>query len=404
MNICIFTRSMPAHRGGKMMFHQNIIGPRLAKRGHQIAVITTSRKDGIENEKKDGMSIFYLKGVPTDTYSKQYWLESARKFEELHQKEKFDIIVSESAGGFGCIKYKIPQKYKVPFVTILHNTPFSVIRTTLRSAPYLGLTRTLFPIANQLIFYAKVLRHLYSLSDRIVCVSEYLKKSLLPLVKEKCKIHVVYNGVDTTIFKPSVNNQTFKTKLGLKDEKIVLYVGRIAKEKGIQFAIRCLPRIVKEVKNIKFIIVGEGNYTQNLKSLVEKMNVGKYVIFTGGVLHSSLVNYYNIADIFILPTIRESFSLVLTEAMTCGKSVVASIAGGIPEIMENGTNGYLVPIGKEADLFKKITHLLKDSRLRNKFGEHGRNKILKRFTLHKMVNETEKIFQESIVRSNPQRT
>lgn len=388
MNICIFTRSMPAHREEGAMFHHNIMGTGLVKRGHQVTVLTTSRKDGIENEEKEGMSIFYLKGAPSDVYTNQYWLESTMKFEELHQKKGFDIIVSESAGGFGCIKYKIISKYRTPFVAILHNTPPSVIRTTVS----LGLVNTLSAIKNQLFFYMKILHKLYNLSDGIICVSEYMRKNLLllPMIKNRDKIYVVYNGIDTNIFKPNVKPQK------LKNDKTILYVGRVAKEKGIQFAIRSLPEIVKEVETIKLIVVGRGDYIDNLRSLAKRIGVEKYVLFTGGLRHSDLVNYYNIADVFVLPSIRESFPLVLLEAMACKRAIVASRTGGIPEIVEDGINGYLIPVGKIKQLAKKIIYLLKENGSRKKFGENGRKKVLEKFTLDKMLDDTEKVFKKII--------
>ena len=394
MNICILTRSEPAHRGKKAMFHQDILGSGLIKKGHEVTIITTGRKDGIESEKKDGISIFYLEGTPPDVYSKQFWTESAQKFEKLHKIKNFDIIVSESAGGFGCLRYKIPKKYEIPFVLILHNAPLSVIRTTVT----LGLVDTLLAIKNQLIFYVKSLRNLHASSDAIICVSDYLKKNLLSLpgIKNKDKVYVVYNGVDVDVFKPWEKTKNLEEKWGVENGKIVLYVGRVAKEKGIQFAIQALPKVVKEIRNTKFVVVGEGNYVWNLKSLTKKMGVEKHVVFTGGVPHPELVNYYNIADVVILPSIRESLPFVLLEAMACRKPVVASRTGGIPEIVKNGENGYLVPVKNSKELAKKITCLLNRDELQNKFGENGRNRVLEKFTLEKMIDGTEQVLKQQL--------
>lgn len=238
----------------------------------------------------------------------------------------------------------------------------------------------------------KILHKLYNLSDGIICVSEYTRKNLLslPMIKNRDKIYVVYNGIDTNIFKPNVKPQK------LKNDKTILYVGRVAKEKGIQFAIRSLPEIVKEVENIKLIVVGRGDYIDNLRSLAKRIGVEKYVLFTGGLRHSDLVNYYNIADVFILPSICENFPFVLLEAMACKRAIVASRTGGIPEIVEDGINGYLIPVGKIKQLAKKIIYLLKENESRKKFGENGRRKVLEKFTLDKMLDDTEKVFKKII--------
>lgn len=427
MRICIFTRVEPAHREGKATFHQDILGPGLSKRGHEVTIITTARQDGIEIEERDGMSIFYLKGTPSDVYSEQFWKESAKKFDELHERKNFDIVCSESEGAFGWAAYS-RYKESIPLIHIKHNTFSTIHKMTpldivlnrilpetikLKLAGLRNFTIPLLQVGikripahyltlfdKQYLFFKKVTEKLLIRADAIICVAKMLANSVMqdcPQSKEK--IHIVYNGIDMTRFMPNEKKvQNLKRELGITDERVLLYIGRLSPEKGIDYLIRALPNI--RGKYFKLVILGHGNqeYIKKLNALIKELNIKNKIIFIPGVPYSEVPAYYGIAEIVILPSLTpfEAFPFVIIEAFASKKPVIASQVGGVAEIVENNVNGYLVPPKNSAILAEKIGTLLEDDSLRDSFAKHGYSLVCEKFTLDHTLENTEKVFYQVI--------
>jgi glycosyltransferase involved in cell wall biosynthesis len=131
--------------------------------------------------------------------------------------------------------------------------------------------------------------------------------------------------------------------------------------------------------------VGEGALYENLRLLTEQLNINPYVLFLGK--RDDINKILKISDIFALSSLAEPFGLVNIEAMTARKPVVATNVGGIPEIVEDGENGFLVPPADEHKLSEKIISLLKDERLCRLMGEKGRKTVETKFSLDQMVNK-----------------
>lgn len=398
MNICIFTRSMPAHREGKAMFHQDIIGPGLSKRGHQITVITTGRKDGIESEIKDGMSIFYLKGTPPNVYSKQFWRESAMRFDELHEKNRYDIVCSESEGAFGWAKYS-EHKDVLPLIHIKHNTLLSIRKMMEFELSVRGIIN-FWGYLKQMVFYKNITEKLLDRADAIICVSKELANLLIkdyPLSKKK--INVVYNGIQMNMFTPNEEKiQDLKRQLSISDEKAILYIGRLSPEKGIEYLIKSLSYL--KDKNFKLVILGHGHqkYVKYLNDLVNYIEVKNKIILIKGVSYNGVPVYYGIADLVVLPSTYESFPFVLVEALASRKPVVGTSVGGIPEIIRDNENGYLIPPKNPEILAEKIELLLDNEDLRKSFAECGYKMVREKFALEQTLDNTEKILNQQLMK------
>lgn len=400
MRICIFTRNEPAHRDGRATFHQDILGPALVKRGYEVVIITTERADGVRKEERDGMTVYYLEGTPSDIYSQQFWEKSAEKFDELCNMNRFDVVCSESAGAFGWMMFS-RYRDKIPLVHIMHNTLSSILNTIPLKMDMDGLRIYISARRRQKLFFNNITKWLLTRADAIICVSrrlaELVKKDFPPCAH---KIHVVYNGVDITRFSAGRDEvENLKRKLGLDSIRyILLYIGRISPEKGIEYLIRAMVYVKR--KDLKLIIVGYGKkgYVERLDTIIKRLHLDDIIFISGGVSYSEIPVYYKMADIVILPSTGdyEAFPFVIIEAFASQRPVIATRVGGVPEIVMDNINGYIVPPKNFRALARKIDMQLENPELRYRFARHGYSIVCERYTLDRMVTDTENILKNVI--------
>ena len=189
-------------------------------------------------------------------------------------------------------------------------------------------------------FFAKYIDYMFA-------VSEDNKKIIQHRYNKMVKI--LPNGVNVNLFKRDLNEAVkLKDQFNIKNEKILLSVGRIVALKGFQEVIKVLPNL----DNVKYVIIGKGEYLKELKKLAKNLNVEEKIVFVGEVNHNDLYKYYSIADLLIQPTLgKEAFGITLIEALACEVPVVARNIGGMKEIIQNGENGFLF---EKDDLIEKI--------------------------------------------------
>lgn len=389
MNICIFAKGLPVHIKGGMERHIEDLVNGLIKRSHEITIITTKHPNGIKKEIRENLRIYYV-GNKSLKYTKKFYYESAKLFERLHKEEKFDIIHSQSFAGAGIIKYKAS---KLPIIITLHGTFLNEIKSALNSNSLKGYVLASYLFLKMLA--DKSDRLLLSNANKIITVSYQLcndVKKQYNIPEEK--LIVIPNGININKFRPT-NVDDLREKLNLSG-KVILTVGRIEKQKGYHLLLKILPDILKN-HDVKLVIVGTGSYLPNLKKMAVKLDISDKVIFTGKVSDNDLLKYYNLADIFAFPTLRmEGLPLVILEAMACEIPVVASRIGGIPTVIENGRDGFLIEPSNLKELKDKILMLLEDERLAKRIGKNARSKVVKKFSVDKMVDDTIKVYEEVI--------
>ena len=190
------------------------------------------------------------------------------------------------------------------------------------------------------------------------------------------KIIVFPPGVDLVSFSP-VNKSLAKQKLSMKNEKNVLFVGRIDPIKGIEILLE-MAKILKAKFQYKLLIVGGGSINSKelieLKTKIDINCLSNYVELIGSVPHQQLKFFYSAVDVFVLTSFYESLGFVLLESMACATPVVASNVGGIPTIVQDSVNGFLID-GNNAESFaEKVGELLVNNNLSNKMGLEGLKK------------------------------
>jgi glycosyltransferase involved in cell wall biosynthesis len=177
----------------------------------------------------------------------------------------------------------------------------------------------------------------------VITVSRFNAEKLLSLGVPSNKLHVIPNGYDEHLFKP-LSTAKAREKLGLpQNKKILLSVGNLVDVKGHTYLIGAMSLVLRKRKDIRLIIVGSGPLKELLQSMVKRYGLEDYVMLAGGRRHEEIPIWMSASDIFILPSLREGFPTVIPEAMACGKPIVATKVGGVPEAIYSDELGILVP-------------------------------------------------------------
>ena len=394
MNICLFSIVTYWHgvKGG-MEIHGKILCEGFVKRGHEVTVISARHPEGKEYEDVNGIKINYLIKTGFSTYWKKWGKESLKKFEILNKINPFDVVLSQSFSGYYFAKNK--KKYGIPLISFLQGAGPSLAITMIKVA----FSRQCMPVAEALRISLMYFVHYFVLqlptilgSDLIICASDHVKESVrrwYPV--EKKRVKTVMNGVDSSVFSPNGQERNkLKKRLGIEDGEFLLMTsGTISKEKGHHLAVEALNTLLKRDNNLKLMIVGEGDYSISLSRLIDRFGLKSNVILTGFVPNEFISNYYNAADIYLIPTLRaEGLPFALIEAMSIGLPIIASKMGGIPNIMEDGKEGFLINPNDINDMVSKILILLKDRILREELGARARSKVLNELNANKMVDKT----------------
>jgi glycosyltransferase involved in cell wall biosynthesis len=236
--------------------------------------------------------------------------------------------------------------------------------------------------------------------DKIITVSKENAKVLKSLYPARAKkIKVIHNGIDTTWWRSQNLRFTDKDREGIKtkifhahaDTLILICIAELHKRKGQEYLIKALPSLVAQYTNLKLVLVGEGPDRNRLTRLVRKLDLEHHVTFTGK--QNNVAPLLKASNIFVLPSVREAFGLVLAEAMITPLPVVASRVGGIPELVEDGKTGVLVEPEDSEALRKALLPLIENHKKRDRMAHFGEERVMKKFNVKVMSREYERIYK-----------
>ncbi len=259
--------------------------------------------------------------------------------------------------------------------------------------------------------YQAIIPYFLSKIDHIVTISEVSKKELLKRNIKQEKIKINHPGVNFNEFQINTSISELKKKYNLHNKKILLSVGRLAKRKGIfEFISRSLPLIIKEFPEVIYIVIGgnpkkslihKGDLLGRIKKEIKIKNLQNNVKLLGEVDKETLINYYNASDILILPVIplkedMEGFGMVFIEAGACGKPVIGTNTGGIPDAVDKKSGILIEPTTDfHKNLAKSIIHLLRNPILMKKMGEYGKKRVKENFDWPIIAKKYNKIFKNA---------
>jgi phosphatidylinositol alpha-1,6-mannosyltransferase len=211
------------------------------------------------------------------------------------------------------------------------------------------------------------------------------------------KTQVLHPGVDSHLFVPKPRNEKSLTSLNWIDKKVALTVGRLQARKGQDMMIKAIPQILNTVPNFLYAIVGEGEELDVLVKLSAELEVEKHVQFLKGITDEQMIDCYQQCDLFILPnrTINndiEGFGMVLVEAQSCGKPVIAGDSGGTKETMLLGKSGVVIDATQPSNIASTVVGMLSDEQKLTDMGSKGREHVLQSLDWKALVQRAKELF------------
>ncbi|MGG1241331.1 N-acetyl-alpha-D-glucosaminyl L-malate synthase BshA [Bacillus cabrialesii] len=349
------------------------LGKQLAEKGHEIHFITSSIPFRLNTYHPN----IHFHEVEVNQYAvfkyPPYDLTLASKIAEVAERENLDIIHAHYALPHAVCAYLAKQMLKrnIGIVTTLHGTDITV----------LGYD----PSLKDLIRFA------IEASDRVTAVSSALAAETYDLIKPEKKIETIYNFIDERVYLKK-NTAAIKEKHGiLPDEKVVIHVSNFRKVKRVQDVIRVFRNIAGKTK-AKLLLVGDGPEKSTACELVRKYGLENQVLMLGN--QDRVEELYSISDLKLLLSEKESFGLVLLEAMACGVPCIGTNIGGIPEVIKNNVSGFLVDVGDVAAATARAMSILEDEQLSKRFTYAAMEMLKNEFSSQKIVSQYEQIYAD----------
>lgn len=250
----------------------------------------------------------------------------------------------------------------------------------------------------------KIKREVRNNADRFIAVTERAKEALLLEGVSPEKIRVVFPGIDLKRFSNRDKDSALMEDIGL-DEKdfVIVFVGRLSRSKGIYELLFAAQKIINDPElktySIRFVISGKGPEEKTLRTFINRFELGKNFKFIGFTPYDKINKLYNIADIFLLPSIitklwQEQFGFVLVEAMASGKAIVSTLSGSIPEVL--GDAGILVQPNDHLSLYRELKKVILNTDLRSELGRRARERAENFFDAQKTAVKLAEMYDSLI--------
>lgn len=364
-----------------------VISKELVKRGHEVTVLTTNAYDqkrrlNAENSYYlcDGIQVRYLKNVVYMPARNVFVAPEIIKF-FMEDAQHFDVIhLHEYRSFFGIAMSLLGEKQNVPYILQAHG-----------SLPQVMLKQKL-KWAYDLFFGYKLLRE----ASKMVAFTQTEAQQYKSMGVPKEKIEVIPNGIDLSEYSNLPPNGSFKKKFSIdKDEKIILYIGRIHRLKGIDFLIKSLAFLIKSgVTNVKLVLVGPDNgYLIGAKNLVGSLDISEHVLFTGFISEEDKISAYVDSTIVVYPRQYEPFGLVPLEAAAVSKPVIVATGTYMSKVVKEGDFGFSVKYGDVEGLAKLLKLFIVNGRLTAEMGTRGRQYVASNYSIQRVVDKLEKLYE-----------
>lgn len=361
MRILIAADLFPPVINGVSTFSRNLAAG-MAARGHEVVVIAPSQIGKKYAETVDGYTIQRTASLVFPFYQRlRVSTTPGREVNRIIKQFDPDVIHIQMILGIGYSVLQAGQKMNIPIVSTNHAVPENVIDNIRLLAPFSR------PISAMLEHYAK----------RFHGNAQYITaptKSAIAMFgdkydKVKIPVKAVSNGIDLSVFYPAKPSLAIYKKYNIPtDVPILLYVGRLDGEKHLPVFIKAIKHLLKNRK-VHAVLVGHGVEKNSLELLASKLDIERSVTFTGRVSSKDLVGLYRLGDVFCMPSPAELQSIATLEAMASGLPVVSVNEGALPELCQDGKNGYLFRYDNDQMMAAAIEKILKSPELKQKMSK-----------------------------------
>lgn len=359
----------------------------MASRGHHVVVYTTDildHKNRITYDYKnwDGVNAYYFRMI-SRIFAKFHFNLSGKMIYELFNNIKsFDIVhIHEYRTVNGTLAAYLAQKYKVPYIIQPHGSlPTSVGMKQLKKV-------------YDLLLGNKILKNAFM----NIALNSMESEQYQNIGVDSKKVCILPNGIDVSKYESLPPKGIFKSKYGINDdEKIVLFLGRINRIKGIDTLVDAFENLSKQLLDVRLVIAGPDNgFLSSLKKQISDLKIEKHVLFTGPLYEQDKLEAYVDADVLVYPSSFEIFGLVPLEAIMCNTPVIVTDNCGCAKYIRESECGYLVKYGDVKDLENKI-RLIIESSCKSCIAEKGKKYIQSKLAYHKIAKELENIYENCV--------
>lgn len=346
------------------------LGVELGKRGHKVRFITYEvpfeLQEGLyENVKVDLVDVL---DYPLFQYP-PYTVALASQMATVTQKHQLDLLHVHYAIPHAVSAFMANQMTGIPYIVTLHG---SDVHTLGADPAYQPATRFAVEAA-----YA------------VTCVTKHICQTAEQTLGVRCAIEPITNFTDTELFKP--NPCEFKMSNGKRQ---LLHVSNFRPVKRVSDLVTAFAQIASDIPDAEMLLLGDGPTRPDVNRLIQKYELNDRIRCPG--FKRDVYQYLRCAHAFALSSELEGAPLSLLEAMSCGLPVVSTAVGGIPEIIEDGENGLLVPFGDIDAMAEKLYAILTDSILADRLGKQARQTIVEKHTIEKVLPQYEAIYDKVI--------
>lgn len=387
MKILMLTWEYPPRIVGGIARVVHDLSKRLIKDGHDVTVVTYRDGDTPYYENDKGVEVYRVDNYMIRPNNFIDWImqlnfNMVAKASEIIAKEgKFDVIHAHDWLVANSAK-TLKHAYDIPLVSTIHATESG------RNSGIHDDTQRYINDTEWMLTYE---------STEVIVNSNFMKghvQGLFGLPFDK--IDVIPNGINLTNFNGVERDYEFRRQYALDNEKIILYMGRLVYEKGIQHLIAAMPKILNGYHDTKLVIAGKGGMIDELKAEAKAMGIENKIYFTGYLNAKQVQKMYKCADIAVFPSTYEPFGIVALEAMLAGVPTVVSDVGGLNEIVEHGVTGMKSYAGNANSIADSILALLYDHQLAANVSKNAKAKVKELYNWNKIAQDTHFTYQKAI--------
>ena len=387
MKILMLTWEYPPRVVGGIARVVHDLSHRLIKDGHEVTVVTYKEGNVEDFEDDNGVKVYRVNNYMINPNNFIDWIMQLNfnlisKATELISKEgPFDVIHAHD----WLVAYAaktLKDSFKIPIIATIHATESG------RNSGIHDEVQRYINDTEWMLTYE---------STEVIVNSNYMKNELQRLFGLPYeKINVVPNGVNLNLYNGVERDYDFRRQYAADNEKIILYVGRLVYEKGIQNLIAAMPKVLNGYHDSKLIIAGKGGMIDELRDEVRRLGIENKVYFTGYLKLNQVTKMYKCADVAVFPSTYEPFGVVALEGMLSGTPVVVSDVGGLNEIVQHRENGMKSYAGNPNSIADSILELLYNPGLCAEVSRAAKAKVKAQYNWTKIAQDTHFIYQKAI--------
>ena len=230
------------------------------------------------------------------------------------------------------------------------------------------------------------------MADYYVAISQKIKEVMVADGIAADRIFVVHSGIDLDRFSGVAGDSLIAEFHLRSDQPVVINVAHLAGHKGQQFLVRAIPHVLKEIPGVRFFIIGEGELMTELQDLSDSLGITRALTFTG--FRKDVGAFYNMADLFVMSSVQEGLGTAVLDALALGKPVVATKAGGIPEVIKDGKTGRLVEAANPQALAQGIIEMLAHKDQSQAMAQRGQAVVKEQFSIDAMVENNLAVYRQ----------